>query len=168
MNAPIRLDLIAPEIGRIAEQLLPLCGGDEILFADMVEGETDIAKVCSRILAMIEEEEGKHAALTEQMAVRKERRDRCEARTDVLKGGLLRIMKAAMLHTLKLPEATLSVGTVKAKLSVVNADAVPEQFTVTTAKPSMEKIKETYNVDGALPNWLSVDPARSSLSIRRK
>lgn len=168
MSAPIRLDLIVPEINRIAEALLPLCAGDEILFADMVEGETDIARISSRILEMIEDEEGRAAALTEQMSVRKDRRDACEARTAILKAGLLRILKAGMLTTLKLPEATLSLRDVAAKLVINDPEAVPEQFTVTTRKPSMEKVKETYNTDGALPNWLSVEPKRASLSIRRK
>lgn len=168
MNAPLRMDLITREIGHIAEQLLAVCGGDDRLYADMLEGETDINAVCSKLLAMIETEEGYRNALTEQMAVRKERRDACDARIETMKAALLKLMGAAMLPTIRLPEATLSRRDVPAKLKPIDAAAVPEQFCTVKYVPSMEKINETFNVDGALPNWLSVEPKRQSLSIRRK
>ena len=169
MNAPqaIRVDLVAREIRQVAEQLLALCGGDDRLYADMLSGETNIEGACSRILEMIEIEEGNAQALTDQMAKRKTRRDASEARIETLKAALQKIMGAGMVTTLRLPEATLSLRPVAAKLKIVDPEAVPEQFTVTTAKPSLEKIKETYNVEGALPNWLSVEPARQTISIRR-
>lgn len=166
-TAQIRVDLVAREIGQVADQLLTLCGGDDRLYADMIDGETDIAKVCSRLLEMVEIEEGNIASLTTQMALRKERRDAAEARIDAIKEGIRKIMGAAMLPTLKLPEATIWVRPVAAKLKIVDPDAVPEQFTVTTHKPSLTKINETYNPNGALPNWLSVEPARQTISIRR-
>lgn len=169
MNAqtPIRVDLVAREISQVAEQLLALCGGDDRLYHDMLAGETSIEAACSKILEMIETEEGNVKALTDQMATRKLRRDASEARIETLKAALQKIMGAGMVKTLKLPEATLSVRPVAAKLKIVDAEAVPEQFTVSTPKPSLTKINESYNADGALPNWLTVEPARETISIRR-
>lgn len=166
-QAPIRVDLVTREIAQIAEQLLALCGGDDRLYADMLEGETDINSACSKILEMIETEEGHFQALTDQMSKRKSRRDAAEARIETLKAALQKIMGAGMVKLIKLPEATLSLRPVPARLKIVDHDAVPEQFTTSKVSPSMEKIKETYSVDGALPNWLTVEPGRQSISIRR-
>lgn len=169
MNAqtPMRVDLVTREIAQVADQLLALCGGDDRLYADMLEGETDINAACSKLLEMIETEEGVFQALTDQMGKRKQRRDASEARIETMKAAIQKIMGAGMVKTIKLPEATLSLRPVSAKLKIVDPDAVPEQFTVSTSKPSLTKINETYNVDGALPNWLTIEPERQSLSVRR-
>ncbi|WP_016744363.1 siphovirus Gp157 family protein [Rhizorhabdus wittichii] len=165
--APIRVDIVTREIAQVAEVLLVLCDGDGRLYADMLAGETDIEAACSKLLEMIEAEEGVFNALTEQMSKRKARRDAAEARIKTMKNAIQKIMSAGMIKTLKLPEATLSIRPVAASLKVVDPEAVPEEFTVSTSKPSMEKIKQTYNPDGALPNWLAVEPERQSVSIRR-
>ena len=168
MNQHVRIDLVAREIAQIAEALLALCGGDDRLYADMLSGETNIEGACSKLLEMIEVEEGNVKALTEQMAARKDRRDAAEARIESFKAAIQKIMGAGMITTLRLPEATLSVRPVAAKLKIVDPSAVPEQYcSVPAPKPSLTKINETFNIDGALPNWLSVDPARQTISIRR-
>lgn len=141
---------------------------DERLWLDSLEGETNVFELVSALLSEIEADEGLMAALTEQMAVRKQRRDRAELRISKRREAITAIMECAELDKLALPEATLSRRMTEPKLVVNDPAAVPEEYTVSVPKPSMDNIKAAFTVDGPLPNWLRVDDARPSLTVRRK
>lgn len=140
---------------------------DEELLLDMLEGETDLFGIVRKLLDANEDDEGKKAALAEQMAARKSRRDRCDNRIAARRNIIRELMLAAGIDKLPLPEATISKQKVKAKLYIVDADAVPQEFSKATWKPDLDKIKATYGIDGSLPNWLSVEPERETIVIRR-
>lgn len=154
------------KIIEIAE-LIKSQSDDEELLLDMLEGETDLFEIVRKLLEANEDDEGKKAALAEQMAARKSRRDRCDNRIASRRNIIRELMLAAGIDKLPLPEATISKQKVKAKLYIVDADAVPQEFSKATWRPDLEKIKATYDVDAALPNWLSVDPERETIVIRR-
>lgn len=169
MNAPIRIDLVTREIGQIADELRALCIDDERLFLDMLTGETDVEKIVAAILNELDREAGIAEALTLQMAVRKARRDFSERRSEKLRDGLLRVMKAGHLDKLALPEATVSVRPVAAKLVVNDPDAVPSEYQRFKASPDMDLIKADFTPDSpTLPNWLRCEPARQTISVRTK
>lgn len=148
--------------------LRELADEDERLWIDSIEGETDAFELIGKALAAIEHEEGVQAALTEQMATRKDRRDRSIARADAYRQTIAAIMECAKLKTVPLPEATISLRTLPASIQVINKDAVPEEYLVSKPAPNITAIKAAFDPDGQLPNWLArVDP-RPSLSIRRK
>lgn len=141
---------------------------DEDLLLDMLEGETDLFEIAQKLLNANEDDEGRKAALTEQMAMRKERRDKCEARINARRNLIKDLMQSAGIDKLPLPEATISKQKVKPKLAIVDADAVPQDFCKATWKPDLDKIKGAYAIDTALPNWLTVEPERDTIVIRRK
>lgn len=140
---------------------------DEELLLDMLEGETDLFEIVRKLLDANEDDEGRKAALTEQMNIRKERRDRCDNRINKRRELIRELMEIAGVQKLPLPEATITRQKVKAKVSVKEADAVPQEFCKVVYKPDMEKIKAEYSLSPILPNWLAVDPERETIVIRR-
>lgn len=140
---------------------------DEELMLDMLEGETDLFEIVRKLLNANEDDEGRKAALTEQMNVRKERRDRCDSRIAKRRDLIRELMEIAGIQKLPLPEATISRQKVKPKVVVKEADAVPHEFCKVTYKPDMEKIKREYALSPILPNWLAIEPERETVVIRR-
>lgn len=167
----MRADLTQTQVRTVVMMLRDHFGDepDEQLLLDTLEGETDLFELARKLLDGIEADEGQKAALAEQMDARKVRRDRCDSRIKARREAIMALMESAGIDKLPLPEATLSLRTTDAKLTVNDPAAVPEGFCVPTYKPSMEAIKSAFNVDDPeLPNWLRVEPARPSLTIRRK
>jgi len=168
MNAPIRIDLVTREIAQIADELRALCVDDERLFVDMLTGESRIEDIARALFNQMELEEGIKEALTVQMAERKARRDFAEARIEKCRDGLLRVLNAAGIDKLALPEATISVRPVASKLVVNDPEAVPAEYQRMKPAPDMAAIKEGFDPEGDLPNWLRVEPAHQTVSVRRK
>lgn len=166
----MRADLTLLQINALRTMLADqFADDDERGWLDALEGETDAFELVRRLLDRLEREEGDRAALTEQMEARKARRDRCEARIAAQRETIATILKCAGLDKLPLPEATITLRETAPKLVVNDPAAVPQEYAVATWKPSMDAIKAAFPVDApALPNWLRVEPARPSLTIRRK
>jgi hypothetical protein len=165
----MRIDLTLAQIHGLKLNFADQFDEDERGWLDALEGETDAFELVRRLLDRLEREEGDRASLTEQMETRKHRRDRCDARIKAQRETIVAIMDCAGVDKLPLPEATLSLRTMPAKLSVNDNAAVPDEYTVSVPKPDLDKIKAAFAPDApALPNWLRVDPERPSLTIRRK
>jgi len=167
----MRQDLTAIQVRAVLSMLRDTLGEepDEQLLLDSLEGETDLFELVSRILNRIELEEGNRDALTKQMDDRKIRRDRCDGRIKGYREGIMALMESAGIDKLPLPEASLSLRTLPASLKVNDPAAVPEGFAVAKPVPDMDAIKSAYSPDSeGLPNWLRVEPARPSLTVRRK
>lgn len=166
----MRIDLAAADIARASDTIMALLGDDEDTraYLDMMEGETDLHSIVGRLLNSIEDDEGDKAALAEQITAREERKARVAARINAKRAGILKLMEAAKLDKLPLPEATVSVRDTSPKLSINDPIAVPDEYTVVVRKPSLDAIKAAFPIGGDLPNWLRCDPARPSLIIRRR
>ena len=165
----MRIDLTLAQINAVKLMLGEAFDEDEQFALDTIEGETDAFEMLREMLARIEDEEGTRDALTEQMDARKLRRDRCDARIKAYRDGIAAIMQCAKLDKLTLPEATLSVRMTNPKLVVNDNDAVPEEYCAPVIRPSLEKIKAAFSPeDETLPNWLRIEEARPSLTVRRK
>lgn len=162
-----RLDLTRIQVEAIAAHLRDALDEDERLYLDTLAGETDLYEWVRRLLGRIEEDEGNVAALKEQIADRTLRKNRAEHRIETARDAIKALLECARLDKLVLPEATLSVRETADKLAVNDPEAVPEKYTV--PKPVMEKIKADFTTETPdLPNWLRVEPGKSSLTIRRK
>jgi hypothetical protein len=167
VNPRVRLSL--QQIGLLIAMLGQDADEDERLLVDAIEGETDAFETIGKLLEAIEHDEGQKAALTSQIASRDARIDRCDVRISAQRAAIAMIMTAARLKKVSLPEATVSLGETKSKLAINAADAVPAEYTTTKVTPSMDAIKAVFSPDSEdLPNWLRVEPARPSLTIRRK
>lgn len=164
-----RTDITLAQVNALKIMLADEFDDDERGWLDALEGQTDAFELIRHFLDRIERDEGDRAALTQQMEDRKVRRDRADKRIAAQRDAIMAVMECANLDKLALPEATLSLRETAARLVVNDAAAVPEEYTVPNPKPSMDAIKADFTVDTpSLPNWLRVEPARPSLTVRRK
>lgn len=161
----MRFDLTAQQVAAIVA-MLP--DDDEQLRADMLEGETDLHEFVSKLLSWIEEDEGVVNALSEQIEARKERQERAKSRVSNRRDMIIALLDVAHMDKLTLPEATISKRDLKAKLIVANDDAVPDKYCTLVRKPVKAAINEAFEGRDDLPNWLTREAGRPSITIRRK
>lgn len=165
----MNVNLTLTQISALKTMLRDAIEREEGLWLDTIEGETDAFELVRKLIDAIEREEGTHAALTEQMASRKARRDRCDARIENYRLAIAAVMECANLDKLPLAEATVSLRTLPPKIAVNDPAAVPEVFTKPVPKPDMDAIRANYSpASKDLPNWLRIEPAKPSVTIRRK
>lgn len=159
--------LKAQEVARIAGQLADMCGDDERLFADMVEGETDLHKLITRLHEGIANDAGMVTGIKERKVDLDTRQKRLEARIDAQKGAIVMLMQAGQQSKVELPEVTYSLRDGKPKLVVVDDDAVPAEYCTLIRKPVKATINEAFADAEVLPNWLTLEPAKPILTGRK-
>lgn len=155
------------EIARIAEQLSMLCDDDEQLYHDMICGETDIDRIVQRIYEQIARDEEMLAGIKLRQDAIAERKQRITARVVASKAAIGQFLRAGQLTKLELAEATISVRDGKPSLRVLDPAAVPAEFQRTKPETDKTAINAAFDVEGPLPNWLAVDPARDVVTIRK-
>jgi hypothetical protein len=133
----MRRDLEIAHIKRIANMIKADYPDDGDLLADMLEGETDLHRLASRIVEGIEHEDGESAALKSQIDNRQARKKSSGKRKDALRSMLIQLLDAAQSDGLKLPEVTISLRKIAAKRIVLDADAVPDKYTKLERKVDM-------------------------------
>lgn len=156
------------EIARIAEQLAVLCDDDERLFADMLEGETDLHGIINRLHNQIASDQELLAGITARQADLSERKRRLSDRVTATKAGIGQFLRAARQTKIELAEATYSVRDGKPTLRVVDPSAVPEEYSRAKIEPDKTAINEAFADAATLPNWLARDPARDVVTARTK
>lgn len=156
------------EIVRAAEMLAPYCDGDEQLFADMLEGETDLHSIVSELHEQIARAEEMLEGIALREADLKKRKQRLQERTTATKATIGSFLRAAGVKKLELPEATYSVRDGKPTLEVVSPDAVPDEFCAFVRKPNKTDINTAFADSDNLPNWLVRHPARDVVTARTR
>ncbi len=156
------------QLAREAEMLDKLCGDDEQLFADMMEGETDIDRIVLRIHEQLAQDEEMLAGIKERQAAIAERKKRIETRRDNAKALIGKALRIARLPKLELPEVTYSVRDGKPKLEVVDPLAVPERFAIPRPTPDKRIINKFFADIDDLPNWLVRTDAQDVVTGRSK
>lgn len=164
MTAAVQL----AEIQRIATELDTLCGDDELLFHDMLEGETDLFAIVGKLHQRLAADQELVSGIAERAADLAERKRRLSARIDATKAALGKFLRAAKLPKIEIAEATISVRDGKPKLEVVNPDAVPEALTRINREPDKTAINAAYADAESLPNWLARTEASDIISVRTK
>lgn len=172
MNQHLAIRIAKTDIQRVLASLELAPGfdpDDHQLKLDSLEGETDLLEVIRQLLNENEDDEGTINALALQMDERGVRRERAMARIEGRKRAIASLMDCAQETSLKLPEATLSLRTLKSRPKVNDADALPDEFVriETIRKPDMEAIKEAFEKGQPIPG-VTVTNGGSSLTVRRK
>lgn len=160
----VRYDLTRMQVAAIVAMLPD--DEDDVLRADMIEGETDLYEFVSKLLASIETDEGDVNALAEQIDVRKQRQERAKMRIASRRDMIMALMDVAGVDKLMLPEATVSKRIIAPKPTFPNVDLVPDEYCKFDRKLDRDKLKE---VDPAnLPSWATMDNGGQSITVRRK
>jgi hypothetical protein len=152
LHAISRLDPIFVQ-NAISELLLkhPDLLEDEILRADVIEGETDafdfIAQVVREIGGAKILELGSAAYIAELQS----RKARFERRQDALRELLLKVMQSAQLSKVELAEATVSVRQGPAKVMIVDETQIPEDYLRIVSTPDKIKIREALVANEPVP-----------------
>ena len=161
----MRVDLTKIQVAAIVTMLDDAGESDDVVLrADMLEAETDLYVIATRILDAIEAEEGNIEALKEQASVRAARKKAAEHRLGTYRTMLTGLMETARLEKLVLPEATVSLREVAPKRIVTNPDALPDEFCTLIRKPDLAAIKAAES----MPDGVAMDNGGQSITIRRK
>jgi hypothetical protein len=170
MNQHVEIRLAKAQIGNVLEALSHfLSDDDEALKLDMLEGETSLNEIVSRLLADNEDDEGIIAALDAQIDIRAERKQRLQHRIDGRKTAIASLMDCARVTKLPLPEATLSLRTLQPRPKVVDVEQLPNGFFIEEAvrKANLDAINEAVERGETIPGVI-VTNGGSSLTVRRK
>lgn len=135
---------VANEISLLVE-MYPELQDDEDLRSDMLEGNTSLHDVLSRIVAIERDANSMVLAIGERAKELAVRKDRYARRKDAMRALLLRLLKAADLTKVSLPEATVSVGKGRAGVEIVDEAAVPPRFLKVVKSPDKTLIKEALD-----------------------
>jgi Siphovirus Gp157 len=152
----------------IANLLLqnPELAEDEVLRADMIEGETDAFALLTDIVRRIEDAKALEVGTAGRLAELKTRKERFGRRIDGLRTLAFKIMEACELSKLEMAEATLSLRNVAPSVVIVDEESLPDIACKFERKPDKAKIKEllmTGPVSGA-----SMGNGSKAISIRIK
>lgn len=147
----------------------PELAEDETLRADMIDGETDAAKILSKVIERMQEAEMMASAIAKRVSDLNARQAAFDRRGDAMRSLACRIMNAANLRKIHLPEATLSIRSVAPSVVVTDATQLPEEFTVTKTetRPDRQKIKEALQEGKVIPG-ACLSNGSETLSVRSK
>lgn len=164
----MNMQITLAHIQAAKDMIAPLCDGDEDLFADMMEAETDIDRFIARLHEQIARDEEMLVGIKDRKATIAERESRIKARKDKMKAMIGHALRVAGMKKIELPEATYSVRDGNPKLVVVDDAAVPETFKVAKFVTDKAAINEAFAEADTLPNWLAREDARDVVTARTK
>jgi hypothetical protein len=158
------------QIEREIEDLIaayPDLAEDETLRADMIEGSTDAPAILSKIVDRMQEAEAMASAIAKRVNDLNARGAVFDRRGDAMRSLALRIMNAAQLRKMPLPEATLSIRVNPPSVILHDETKIPGEFTKTEIKIDRTKIKEALKAGQIVPG-ASLSNGSESLSVRVK
>lgn len=139
---------------------------DEEAWLLSLESETDISALLTSIVRRIEDSKALVVGTKDRFEELKARKDRFEHRVETLRNLAFKIMSAADLSKVELPEATLSVRNTPPSVVITDEDNLPDIACKFERKPDKAKIKEllaTGEVAGA-----AMSNGGQTISIRIK
>jgi hypothetical protein len=145
----------------------PELAEDETLRADMVEGSTDAAAILSKIVDRMQEAEAMADAVERRMDDLAARRGTFQRRSEAMRSLALRIMTAAQVRKMPLPEVTLSIRSVPPSLVINDESQVPAEFIKTETKIDRAKLKDALKAGTEIPG-ACLSNGGESLSVRSK
>lgn len=147
----------------------PELAEDETLRADMISGSTNADEILSKVVDRMLEAESMSAAIAKRVNDLTARQAAFERKGDAMRALAFRIMNAANLRKMPLPEATLSIRTVAPSVVITDASQLPPEFVVTKTetRPDRQKIKEALQEGKAIPG-ACLSNGSETLSVRVK
>ena len=138
---------------------------DEELRADMLEGETNLHRLLSKLVNNERDADALAKAVAGRISDLQARKARAERRKEAMRALMFRLMKAAALPKLVLPEATLSVSKKAATVEIVDEDALPENVVRITRAPDKKAIADLLKAGQEVPGAKMGEPGET-LTVR--
>jgi hypothetical protein len=158
-------DLLRTEIAMLVNEH-PEMADDEFLRADMLEGETPLHEVLTEINRMIEDARALRDGTKSRLDDLNQRRARMDRRMEFGRKLIEKILLAADLKRVELPEATISLRNGQRSLIGDGVD-LPDEFVKLTRAPDRVKIREALEAGQEVPGY-ALSNAAPQLTIRVK
>lgn len=143
----------------------PELAEDDELRADTIEGETDAYRVLGKIVAIERDANTMLLAIGERAKDLAARKDRYTRRKDAMRALLLRLLKAADLNKVSLPEATVSVGKGRAGVEIVDESLLPDNVVKMKREPDKTAIKAALDAGEDVPGAM-LREGQPSVTVR--
>ncbi|MCG7507083.1 siphovirus Gp157 family protein [Mesorhizobium retamae] len=131
----------------------PELAEDEDLRRDMLEGETDMDSVLTRLLSMQRHSASMAKARADRIKDLQSLKAKDERRDEIARAMLYRVLKAAGLPKAQLVEGTVSIAKGRDSVEVTDVMKLPKWAYVTERKPDkkaiMERLAANESVKGA-------------------
>lgn len=163
-NRRINPDIVRQQIANLLH-LYPELAEDEDLRLDMIEAETDANALFSAIVAQVIEADKNATGLKAYEARFRERRARMERRVERLRELGFRIMEAADIRKVELPEATLSIRNGAQQVVITDESKLPDDLCKIERSPKKTEIKDALKSGTEVPG-AELSNGAPSLSIR--
>jgi hypothetical protein len=161
---PLNPEVVRQQIANLLH-LYPELAEDEELRLDMLEAETDTKALFSQIVSRMIEADTAITGLQAYEKRFKERRARMEHRVEKLRELGFKIMEAADIRKVELPEATLSIRNGVPNVIVTDEVLLPDQYVKIERTPKKSEIKDALKAGKQVPGAELTNGA-PSLSIR--
>jgi hypothetical protein len=141
---------------------------DEMLRADMLDGETDMRNVLSALFNAVDDNRSMIEAIKYRQQQLKERQARMARRVDFLRSLMLKVLQSANLRKVELAEATLSQRATQPQIiGEPSVDDLPRELLRVTVEPDRVKIREALIAGQTVPGVvLSNAPPTLSINAR--
>ena len=141
---------------------------DDVLRADIIEGETSAHDFLSRIVRLIGEDKARANGIADYIKELSDRKDRFERRVNALRSIAFSVMQTADLKKIELDTATLSIRKGGVKLVIPDDTAVPDEYCQIVKSPDKAAIKDKLQSGELTPNWAALVQSDDTISIRTK
>jgi hypothetical protein len=137
---------------------------DDVLRADMLDGETSFNDVIDILLRKIKEAQSLSNAISDEMGLLADRQTRFEMRALKLRQSIFNLMNDAGLKKLERPRGTVSIANGKPKVIITDENALPDDFVRIKREPEKRRI-ETYLKTGQTVPGATLSNAEPYLRI---
>jgi hypothetical protein len=163
----IELERKAAAIQVGLQSLKELCGDDQDLYRDMVEGEIDLEAFASYCVDQIVYDAAVSASIKNMIEDLQGRKKRFEDRQERIRTLLAMTLDAAGSRKIELPQATVSLSQRAAGLVVKDEAEIPATWWV-RGDPKLNKkgLLEALRANEKIPG-VELDNGAASLTIRR-
>lgn len=166
-------DYIAIEAGAVAAQVANLLAAypelaeDDTLLLDMIEAETDLLKVVSKLVRLRQEKRAAVEGLAGYMTDLSERKARITRGADGVTSLIKKLMDGAGIEKLVLPEATVSITKARESVTVFDANSLPQGYFLTVREPDKDAIGKSLRRGEDVPG-AALSFGEAGLTIRTK
>lgn len=164
----MRIDIETAHIERVMRSLMaevPEMADDEELRLHTLEGMANGEETLRQIVRLMAEADASASGLDATIETMKARRDRFVKQVGTYRSFIQRIMEAAEVSKVPLPEATLSLRPSPARVVISDETALPAAYLRTRTEPNKAAIKDALLADTEVPGAF-LSNGEPSLSVR--
>lgn len=150
-------DYLALDVAQLTQHLdaiirdFPELEEDAELRADTLEGETDLHAILGRLIGRAQDAKFMAAATAERVKELTARRQRFERNEEAMRGLIFKLMNAARLPKVQLPEATLSIGKGRDRVEITDETRLPDEYWRVSRAPDKTSLADVLKAGKDVP-----------------